>query len=60
MNPHSWQVYDLAGMNLLILTLYPLIPFWAVTMADKSWDLFIEPLHFGQVFDAADMENHFA
>jgi len=48
----------LAGMNLLVLTLYPLIPLEAVTIADKSLDFFIEPLHLGQVFDS-DIIRHF-
>jgi hypothetical protein len=48
----------LAGMNLFILTLYPLIPLEAVTNADKSLDFFIEPLHLGQVFDS-DIGNYF-
>jgi hypothetical protein len=51
-------VYVLAGMNLLVLTLYPLIPFEAVTIADKSLDFFIEPLHLGQVFEV-DIDNYF-
>ena len=45
-------------MNLLVLTLYPLIPFEAVTNADKSLDFFIEPLHLGQVFKV-DIDNYF-
>jgi hypothetical protein len=51
-------VYILAGMNLFVLTLYPLIPLEAVTNADKSLDFFIEPLHLGQVFDS-DIGNYF-
>jgi hypothetical protein len=45
-------------MNLFVLTLYPLIPLEAVTIADKSLDLFIEPLHLGQVFKV-DIYNYF-
>jgi hypothetical protein len=51
-------VYVLAGMNLFGLRLYPLIPLEAVTIADKSLDFFIEPLHLGQVFEV-DIDNHF-
>ena len=51
-------MYVLAGMNLFVLTLYPLIPLEAVTIADKSLDFFIEPLHLGQVF-ATDIDNYF-
>ena len=51
-------MYVLAGMNLFVLTLYPLIPLEAVTIADKSLDFFIEPLHLGQVFEV-DIDNHF-
>ena len=51
-------MYVLAGMNLFVLTLYPLIPLEAVTIADKSLDFFIEPLHLGQVFEV-DIDNYF-
>ena len=51
-------MYVLAGINLFVLTLYPLIPFEAVTIADKSLDFFIEPLHLGQVFKV-DIDNYF-
>ncbi len=44
-------MYVLAGMNRFVLTLYPLIPLVAVTIADKSPDFFIEPLHLGQIFE---------
>jgi hypothetical protein len=44
-------VYILAGINLFGFKLYPLIPLVAVTIADKSPDFFIEPLHLGQVFE---------
>jgi hypothetical protein len=45
-------------MNLFVLTLYPLIPLEAVTIADRSLDFFIEPLHLGQVFKV-DIDNYF-
>jgi len=45
-------------MNLFGFKLYPLIPLEAVTMADKSLDFFIEPLHLGQVF-AVDIDKYF-
>ena len=45
-------------MNLFVLTLYPLIPLAAVTIADRSLDFFIEPLHLGQVFKV-DIDNYF-
>ena len=51
-------MYVLAGMNLFVLTLNPLIPLEVVTKADKSLDFFIEPLHLGQVF-SVDMYNNF-
>jgi len=51
-------VYVLAGMNLFVLILYPLIPLEAVTIAHKSLDFFIEPLHLGQVLDS-DIDNCF-
>jgi hypothetical protein len=45
-------------MNLFGFKLYPLIPLEAVTMADKSLDFFIEPLHLGQVF-VVDIDKYF-
>lgn len=51
-------MYVLAGMNLFVLTLYPLIPLEAVTIADISLDFFIEPLHLGQVFEV-DIKDYF-
>ena len=45
-------------MNLFVLMLYPLIPLEAVTIAHKSLDFFIGPLHLGQVFDS-DIDNYF-
>ena len=51
-------MYVLAGMNLFVLTLYPLIPLEAVTIADRSLDFFIEPLHLGQIFEV-DIDNYF-
>jgi hypothetical protein len=51
-------VYVRAGMNLFVLMLYPLTPLVAVTIADKSADFFIEPLHLGQVF-VVDIDNYF-
>lgn len=47
-----------SGMNLFVLILYPLIPLEAVTIADRSLDFFIEPLHLGQVF-VVDIEGYF-
>lgn len=58
MYPHSWQVNVLAGINLLVFKLYPLIPLVTVTIADRSLDFFIEPLHLGQVFDS-DINDYF-
>lgn len=45
-------------MNLFVFTLYPLIPLEAVTIADRSLDFFIGPLHLGQVFEV-DIDNYF-
>lgn len=51
-------MYVLAGMNLFVFTLYPWIPLEAVTIADKSPDFFIDPLHLGQVFEEVDIDSY--